>query len=58
VQSEIEKREDYLAKIQELKELILQCLQDIPEHRLSINSICNDLRKVMPQLKLPKIEVS
>jgi len=57
--SEIERRDHYLANIQEpiqLKELILRCLKDLPKHRPSVNNICKVLKEVQPDLKISKIQ--
>ena len=57
--SEIERRDLYLANIQEpvqLKKLILQCLHDSPKHRPSVNDVCKILRKLQPDLKISKIQ--
>ncbi|XP_065916408.1 tyrosine-protein kinase Abl-like isoform X2 [Dysidea avara] len=59
VLSEVERRDFYLANIQEpvqLKELIFQCLQDSPKHRPSVNDICKVLKEVQPDLKISKIQ--
>ena len=55
---EIERREDYLKLIQEpiqLKELILQCLNDLPEQRPSICDISKVFRELKPDLKVEKM---
>jgi len=57
--SEIERREKYLVTIQEpmkLKELILQCLQDLPKQRPFISDVCRILQQIQPDLKLSTIQ--
>ena len=55
---ETERREDYLKLIQEpeqLKELILQCLNNLPEKRPSISDISEVFRTLKPDLKVEKM---
>ena len=59
VLSEVQRRDSYLANIHEpfqLKELILQCLQDSPKYRPSVNDVCKTLQEVQPDLKISKIQ--
>ena len=58
VREETERREDYLELIQEpvqLKQLILQCLNDLPEQRPSISDISKVFKELKPDLKLEKM---
>ena len=55
---EIERREGYLKLIQDplqLKELILRCLNDVPEERPSISDISKEFRELKPDLKVEKM---
>ena len=55
---EIERREDYLKLIQEpeqLKELILRCLNNLPEKQPSISDISEVFRELKPDLKVEKM---
>ena len=57
--TEVERRNHYLESIEEpvkLKELILNCLQDLPKNRPSINDICKTLGQLQPDLKVSKIQ--
>jgi len=57
--SEIERREDYLKAIEKpmkLKELILQCLQDLPRQRPSISDISRAFRQIQPDLNLSTVQ--
>ena len=58
VREETERREDYLELIQEpvqLKQLILQCLNDLPEQRPSISDISKVFKELKPDLKVEKM---
>jgi len=57
--TEVERRDHYLTNIEgpaQLKELIIQCLQELPKHRPSVNDICKVLSKLQPDLKVSKIQ--
>ena len=53
--SEIERREHYLELIQEpmiLRQLILQCLQDLPKLRPSVSDVSKVIRELQPDIEL------
>ena len=55
---EIERREDYLELVQEpekLKEVILQCLNDLPDQRPSVGDVSKVFRELKPDLKVEKV---
>jgi len=57
--TEVERRDHYLTNIEGpvlLKELIIQCLQELPRDRPSVNDICKVLSKLHPDLKVSKIQ--
>ena len=55
VHSEIDRRDHYLELIQEpvkLRQLILQCLQDLPKLRPSVSDISKVIRELQPDIEL------